>query len=166
MIVSKTSILRWLFFTPGSLLGLALLSLLWMPAAGLANENHADFVKHALWGLLVHQKEMNLSPEQLKKIKEIQLNYAKTHVKAESEVKLTKIEAMALKMDETSDLGAIESALQKHERAETVLHLEGVKAIRAAMGVLSPEQRENWKGNLMRLGMKLAHESGDHGDRY
>ena len=70
-------------------------------------------------------------------------------------MKLSKIVAMALKMDVTSYLGAIVSAMQKYERAKTAMHLEGVKAIRAAMGVLNPEQRENWKMQMMKLGKKL-----------
>lgn len=62
-------------------------------------------------------------------------------------------------MDESSDLGTIGSALQKHECAETNLHMEGVKAIRSAMGVLNPEQRDSWKLHMMKLGKKLAHGS-------
>lgn len=148
------------------LFGLGLLGLFWTPAVGFANESHHDFVKHALWSLLYHQKDMNLSGDQVKKITAIGFAYAKAHVKAETEVKLTKLEALALKMDESSDLGAIESALQKQERAETALHVEGVKAIRAAMGVLNPDQRDNWKHHMMKLGKKLAHESEGCGDEH
>ena len=139
------------------LVGLTLLSLISIPVTALADpgDDHPDFAKHALWGLLYHQKDMNLSGDQVNKIKQITMNYAKAHVKAEAEMKLAKIDAMALKMDETSDLGAIESAMQKYERAKTAMHLEGVKAIRAAMGVLNPEQRENWKMQMMKLGKKL-----------
>ena len=49
----------------------------------------------------------------------------------------------------------IEAALQKLERAETALHLEGVKAMRSAMAVLTPDQRQQWKLQLMKLAKKL-----------
>ena len=148
------------------LFGLGLVGLVWTPVVSFANESHHDFAKHALWSLLYHQKDMSLLGDQVKKITTIGFTYGKAHVKAEAEVKLAKLEALALKMDESSDLGAIEAALQKQERAETVLHLEGVKAIRAAMGVLTPEQRDNWKHHMMKLGKKLAHESKDCGEKH
>lgn len=147
------------------LFGVGLLGLVWTPAVGFANESHHDFAKHALWSLLYHQKDMNLSGDQVKKITAIGFTYGKAQVKAEAEVKLAKLEALALKMDESSELGAIEAALQKQERAETVLHLEGVKAIRAAMGVLTPEQRDTWKHHMMKLGKKRAHESEGCGEK-
>src|SRR5579884_1619266 len=139
------------------LISLTVLTWLALPTAALADpdEHHPDFAKHALWSLLYHQKDMGLSAEQVEKLKEIQINYAKAHVKAEADTKLAKIDAMALKMDEKSDLGAIEAAMQKHERAETAMHLESVKAIRAAMALLSAEQRDAWKAHMMKLGKRL-----------
>lgn len=147
------------------LFGLGLLGLIWTPVVSFANEAHHDFAKHALWSLLYHQKDMNLSGDQVKKITAIGFTYGKAHVKAEADVKLAKLEALALKMDESSDLGAIESALQKQEHAETLLRLEGVKAIRATMGVLTPEQRDTWKHHMMKLGKKLAHGSDGCGEK-
>ena len=132
-----------------------------MPAVVLADrddEDRADdFVKHALHGLLHHKKDLNLSDEQVSKLKPIVLNYTKTHIKGEADIKLTNVDALALIMDENSDLGAIEKALQQHERAETALHLESVKAMRTAMAVLTPEQKENWKPHLGQF-RKKRHE--------
>lgn len=149
-----------------ALVGLGLLTFISMPVTALADsdEHHPDFVKHALWSLLYHQKDLNLSADQVNKIKQIKINYAKAHVKAEAEKKLTRIDVMVLKLDETSDIGALEAAMQKHERAETAMHLEGVKAIRAAMGVLNAEQRDKWKMQMMKFGKKV-HERKQRCDR-
>jgi Spy/CpxP family protein refolding chaperone len=123
-------------------------ALLLLPGVVFADpdEHHPDFVMHALWGLLYHQKDLNLSEDQVSKIKSLKLTYAKTHIKDEAEVKLAKVEALALKMDDKSEMGAIEAALQKLER---------VKAMRSAMAVLTPEQRQQWKLQLMKLAKKL-----------
>ena len=93
-----------------------------------ADEDHSNFVMHALWGLLYHQKDLDLSEDQVSKITSLKLTYAKTHIKGEAEVKLAKVEALGLKMNEKAEMGAIEAPLQKLERAKTELHLEGVQS--------------------------------------
>ena len=45
------------------------------------------------------------SEDQVSKIKSLKPTYAKTHIKGEAEVKLAKVEALALKMDEKSEMG-------------------------------------------------------------
>jgi Spy/CpxP family protein refolding chaperone len=96
-----------------------------------------------------------LSEDQVSKITSLEPTYSKTHIKGEAEVKLAKVEALGLKMNEKAEMGAIEAALKKLERAKTELHLEGVKAMRSAMAILTPQQRQRWKLQLMKLAKKL-----------
>jgi Spy/CpxP family protein refolding chaperone len=117
-----------------------------------------DFVGHALRSLVREQKDLNLSEEQVGKIKAIALDYAKTRIRGKAEVKLAEVDVHALILDEKADLTAIETALRKSESAQTALRLERVKAMRAAGAVLTPEQRDKWRAS-----MRERHRHGRHG---
>ena len=120
-----------------------------------------DFAGRALHGLLRHKKDLNLSEEQVTKIKAIAVDYAKSRIRGEAEVKLAEVDVYALVFDEKADIGAIETAMKKSEGAQTAARLERVKALRAAGEVLTPEQREQWRAT-MRQGRH--HGGSRHGD--
>jgi protein CpxP len=123
-----------------------------------------DFVGHSIRSLIRHQRDLGLSGEQTAKIRAISTDYAKTRIKGEADVKLAEVEVRSLIRDEKADLSAIESALKKSETSHTALRLEGVKALRAAAAVLTPEQRDKWRSEMReghRPGMRHAgHDSG------
>ena len=126
-----------------------------------------DFVSHSLRGLLRHQKDLGLSGEQTARIRTISTDYAKIRIKGEADVKLAEVEVRSLVRDEKADLSAIESALKKSEGSHTALRLEGVKALRAAGAVLTPEQREKWRAEMReghRPGMHHAEQDPGVGD--
>lgn len=132
---------------------------------GMARGEHSehggamrDFAGHSLHRLLEHQKDLGLSEEQSAKIKAVMADYAKTRIRGEADFKLTEVDVRTLVRDEKADLSAIETAMKKSEGAHTALRLEGVKALRAATAVLTPEQREKW-----RAGMRERH-MGRHRD--
>lgn len=125
------------------------------------HRGHKDFVGHALRGLLREQKELNLSEEQVGKLKAITLDYTKARIRGKAEVKLAEVDVRALVFDENAEMGSIETAMRKAESAKTALRLESVKAMRAAKAVLTPEQREKW-----RAAMKERHRHGRSGGEY
>src|ERR671930_124497 len=51
-----------------------------------------DFAGSALHGLLRHKKDLNLSDEQVTKIKAIAVDYAKNRIRGEAEVKLAEVD--------------------------------------------------------------------------
>jgi Spy/CpxP family protein refolding chaperone len=108
-----------------------------------------DFAGHSLHRLLRHQKDLGLSAEQSAKIKATATDYAKARIRGEADFKLAELEVRTLARDETADLPAVEAALKKSESAHTALRLEGIKALRAATAVLTPEQREKWRAGMM-----------------
>lgn len=135
------------------------------PSPGMMRGGHAehggamrDFAGHSLHRLLQHQKDLGLSEEQSAKIKAVVADYAKTRIRGEADFKLAEVDVRTLVRDEKADLSAIETAMKKSESARTALRLEGVKALRTATAVLTPEQREKW-----RAGMKERH-MGRHRD--
>lgn len=104
-----------------------------------------DFVGHSLRGLLRHAKDLGLSEEQVTKIKEQAIAYAKARIRGEADLKLAEVDVQSLVHDAKSDMAAIEAAIKKAEASHAALRIEGVKAFRAASAVLTPEQREKWK---------------------
>jgi Spy/CpxP family protein refolding chaperone len=108
-----------------------------------------DFVGHSLHRLLRHGKDLGLSQEQRAKIKAIATDYTKTRIREEADLKLAEVDVRTLIHDEKADLVAIETALKKSENTHTALRLDGVKALRAAAAVLTPEQREKWRAIRM-----------------
>src|SRR5256884_3899257 len=108
-----------------------------------------DFVGHSLHRLLRHGKDVGLSQEQRAKIKAITTDYTKTRIREEADLKLAEVDVRTLAHDEKADLAAIETAMKKSESTHTALRLDGVKALRAAAAVLTPEQREKWRAIRM-----------------
>ena len=126
-----------------------------------------DFVGHSLHRLLRHGKDLGLSQEQRAKIKAIATDYTKTRIREEADLKLAEVDVRTLIHDEKADLSAIETALKKSESTHTALRLDGVKALRAAAAVLTPEQREKWRAiRMARRGERNAEgtQSREYGD--
>ena len=122
-----------------------------------------DFAGHSLHRLLRHQKDLGLSEEQSAKIKAISTDYTKTRIRGESDFKLAEVDVRTLVRDEKAELSAIETAMKKAESTHTALRLEGVKALRAAVAVLTSEQREKWRASMMERHKESA-RSGKYSD--
>jgi uncharacterized membrane protein YkoI len=103
---------------------------------------HHEGAGHYLRHLLMHQKEIGLTEEQVAKLKAIQLDLDKTRIKAEADIAITEREVRALLEDDKSDLSAIESKIKQSESLEASLRITAIKAKRDAKGLLSPEQRQ------------------------
>ena len=120
-----------------------------------------DFVARSLGGLLRHAKDLGLADEQITKLKTLTSDYDKARIRGEADLKLAELDVQNLIHDEKSDLAAIESAMKKSDAAHTAMRLEGIKTIRAASAILTPEQREKWRSRMtMRHGEGKSDESG------
>jgi Spy/CpxP family protein refolding chaperone len=120
-----------------------------------------QFVSHSLHNLLRHAKELGLSEEQSTKVKSILGDYEKAKIRGEADLKLAELDVQTLAHDEKTDMAAIESAVRKSEAAHSTLRLEGIKALRSASAVLTPEQREKW-----RTSRAMMHGDGKDKDGY
>lgn len=121
-------------------------------------EHKRDFSSWTFHVLLHGQKDLNLSADQVGRIEALALDYAKTRIRNQAAVDLAEVEVRALIRNQQSDLSAIEAALHKSESAKTIERLDRVKAIRTALVVLTPEQREAW-----RTRMHERHREGHRG---
>ncbi|HEV8540055.1 MAG TPA: hypothetical protein VGQ60_02720 [Nitrospiraceae bacterium] len=107
---------------------------------GHGMSGHHASTGHLLRGLLMSQKEMGLTDDQVAKLKAIQLDLDKTRIKAEADIMVAEREVEAMIEDEKSDLSAIEEKIKQAEMQEVALRMAAIKARREAMSLLTPEQ--------------------------
>ncbi len=131
-------------------------------------EGHAMGGRHAstghlIRGLLMSEKEMGLTGEQVSKLKAIQLDLDKTRIKLEADIMVTERDVQALVEDDKSDLAAIEAKMKESENLEVTLRMAALKARRDVMALLTPEQSARVKAvhEKMMMQMKERHGKGE-----
>lgn len=116
---------------------------------------------HYLKHLLKHAKEIGLTPEQISKVKAIQLDFNRSEARLAADAKVAKLELDALLEDEQADLNAIKAKVEQLKKAEAACLFEGIKSKRTATALLTPDQRE--KDRAHREAMKSEHDhDGEH----
>ena len=119
---------------------------------------------HDLKHLLKHGKEIGLTPEQISKLKTMQLDQSRAQARAEADIKVATLELHALVEDEQADSAAIQAKVDQLKKAEGGLLFMAIRTRRGAMAILSPEQRE--KDQAMRermMGGAGQHSGGMSG---
>jgi Spy/CpxP family protein refolding chaperone len=109
---------------------------------GHDQEEQADHNGHYLKHLLKHAKEVGLTPEQIGKLKAIQLDFKRSAARLEADTKVAKLELHALLDDEQTDLKAIQAKVEQLKQSEGACLFEAIKSKRTAMALLTPDQRE------------------------
>jgi len=112
---------------------------------------------HFLRHLLMHQKEIGLSEEQVGKIKNLQFELDKTRIRTEADIQVAERELDVLVPDAKADLAAIEAKLKQSGALQASLRLAAIKAKREALALLTPEQREKEKAEHEKM-MKMRGE--------
>lgn len=130
-----------------------------MMHGGHDQDEHDDHGGHYLMHLLKHAKEIGLTPEQVSKLKTLQLDFKRTEARLEADTKIAKLELNALMEDEQADLNAIQAKVEQLKKAEGACLFAGIKAKRQAASMLSSDQRE--KERAIHESMKSG--GGQHG---
>jgi Spy/CpxP family protein refolding chaperone len=124
------------------------------------DEHSSQDLKH----LLKQGKELGLTPEQVGKLKTMQLDLSRAQVRAEADIKVATLELHALVEDEQAASAAIQAKVDQLKKAEGGLLFTTITSRRDAMAILTPEQRE--KAHAMREKMmegETQHTGGMHG---
>lgn len=119
------------------------------------DDHSGQYLKH----LLKHAKEIGLTPEQIGKLKALQLDFKRTEARLEADTKIARLELHALLDDEQADLKAIQAKVEQLKKSEGACLFEAIKSKRTAMALLTPDQREKDRAHHER--MKSEHE-GEH----
>lgn len=131
-----------------------------MMHGGHDQEEQDDHSAHYLKHLLKHAKEIGLTPEQIGKLKAMQLEFKRTEARLEADVKIAKLDLQALLEDEKADLGAIQAKVGQLKNSEGACLFAAIKSKHNAMALLTPDQRE--KDRAYREQMKNE-GAGQHG---
>jgi len=78
------------------------------------DEHSGHYLKH----LLKHAKEIGLMPEQVGKLKALQLDVARSQTRSEADIKVAILELHALVEDEPADLTGIQAKVDQLKKAE------------------------------------------------
>ena len=132
-----------------------------MMHGGHGQEEQDDHSAHYLKHLLKHVKEIGLTPEQIGKLKAMQLDFKRTEARLEADVKIAKLDLQALLEDEKADLGAIQAKVGQLKNSEGACLFAAIKSKHNAMALLTPDQRE--KDRAHREAMKSEHEGQQGG---
>jgi response regulator RpfG family c-di-GMP phosphodiesterase len=104
-------------------------------------DGSTDFVAACLSDVLNKRESYGLSPEQVAQLQLLAGEYERNRLLYDAEFMVAEMHVQTLVQNDASALSDIELALQKSERAQTLLRLEGVKTLRAAETLLKPDQR-------------------------
>ena len=117
-----------------------------------AAHNFVDMIFHSLFK---QAKDLGLTEEQMTKLKSLKTDYDKAKIRGEADLKLAEVDVQALAHDDKAEMSAIEAAVRKSETAHANLRIEGIKTVRVAFSILTPEQKEK-----MRASRAMKHEGG------
>jgi periplasmic protein CpxP/Spy len=122
------------------------------------DEQGAYYLQH----LLKHGKEIGLSPEQISKLKAMQLDINRTQARTEADIKIAKLELQAILEDEKAEFSMIQAKVDQLKKAEGALLLAAIKGKRDAMAMLTPDQRAKERAQLekMKSGGEGEHRGG------
>ncbi len=124
------------------------------------DEHSCQDLKH----LLKHWKMIGLTPEQIGKLKTMQLDLSRAQVRAEADIKVATLELHALVEDEQAASAAIQAKVDQLKKAEGGLLYTTIKSRRDAMAILTPEQREKEHAMMeMMKGGEAEHSGGMSG---
>ena len=127
---------------------------------GHEQQDVGEHAGHYLTHLLKHAKEIGLTPEQIGKLKVMQLDFKRADVRLEADIEVAQLELHALLEDEQADLSAIEAKVGQLKKAEGTHVIAAVKSTRNAMALLTPDQREKDRAHREHM----QHEGqGQHG---
>jgi periplasmic protein CpxP/Spy len=120
--------------------------------------------RHDLKHFLKHEKMIGLTPEQIGKLKTMQLDLSRAQARAEADIKVATLELHALVEDEQAALTAIQAKVDQLKKAEGGLLYTTIKSRRDAMAILTPEQREKEHAMMEKMkGGEAEHSGGMSG---
>jgi hypothetical protein len=129
---------------------------------GEQDEHGAYYLQH----LLKHGKEIGLSPEQISKLKAMQLDLNRSQARTEADIKIAKFELQAILEDDKAEFSVIQAKVDQLKKAEGALLLTAIKSKRDAIAMLNPDQRAKDRAQLekMKSGGEGQHRgSMEHG---
>lgn len=149
-------------FTVAVPLVLVLTLALLMPAAyaekgkgmGDCHQGIEEKVSYKTRLFLKNQEELGLSDEQIKKIKDLNLQTMKDSIKAKAEIEIIALDIKAKMQEETIDTAAINKLIDEKYELKKAKAKSSVKAYAGLKNILTKEQKEKLKGLFKKCEIK------------
>lgn len=138
---------------------------------------HGTAGGHLLRHLLKHKQDLQLTDEQIGKLRTVALDADRNAIRAEADVRVSERELRSLLWEEQAQLSAIEAKVKEQKNFEAAARITTIKARRDLLGVLTPEQRTKLKalwqqrhhGQSQSMGARggefAAVDRGDNGEQ-
>jgi protein CpxP len=110
---------------------------------------HGGGSGHLLHRLLTHQQELGLTQEQITKIRSVALQQDRERIRAQADVQVADRELRSLMWDEKTALTDLEAKVKERVALEAKVEVMDIKARRAVLELLTPEQRDKLKAMRM-----------------
>jgi hypothetical protein len=96
------------------------------------------------WGKLffAQRAELGLTEEQLDEIESILMSHVKSAVRKKADLKILLIESQEALVKEEINLKTVEKKLKAMEALNTEMAMEGIRTLKKALAVLTPEQQK------------------------
>lgn len=91
------------------------------------------------------KKELELSDKQVKELKSIKMDFRKSKIRKEADLKIAQLELKSLMHEVKASIKDIEAKLKAEAKLKTDMKLSHIKAFRKAKALLTPEQLEKIK---------------------
>ncbi len=114
------------------------------------------------WGrqFFVQKDELGLTEEQLDEIESILTSHVKSAIRKKADLKVLLIESQEVLVKEEINLKAVGKKLKAMEALNTEMAIEGVRTLKKALAVLTPEQQKKirrlFKNSTLMRGKKMG----------
>ena len=114
------------------------------------------------WGrhFFVQKDQLGLTEDQLDEIESILTSHIKYAIRKKADLKVLLIEIQEVLVKEKIELKAVEKKLKAMEALNTEMAMEGVRTLKKALAVLTPEQQKKirsfFKNSTLMRGMKMG----------
>lgn len=111
--------------------------------------------EETLHQFLKHKNDIGLTEEQVSQLKGMKLDFERSRIRSHADLDVAEVELTALLKDPNTELPTIEAKVRETEQFRGTLIFTAIKTKRAAIDLLSPEQRDRAK-DLRKHGAKHA----------
>ncbi len=108
-------------------------------------------------------KELNLTPDQQKKMQQMRLDLEKKQTVLDSKIKLARIAMKEATLADKLDKAAIEKQVKEVSGLQLDKKLNVVDHLFAVYNLLTPEQQKTWKEHVGKGGMGMLGDGGGMG---
>ncbi len=112
---------------------------------GAYGHGHSHAGGHMLRHLFKHKQDLQLTEEQVSKLRTLALDADRAEIRADADVEVSRRELRSMLWDQQVQMSTIEAKVNEQKAFEAAARIIEIKARRDLLGVLNQEQRDKLK---------------------